>query len=73
MKADRVLAGASVDARGHEPGSAVPPVSPAAAKMGCAQPRLCRQRTGSAVGARGRRSRAGRRMTLARSRRARWE
>lgn len=73
MKADRVLAGASVDARGREPGSALPPVSPAAAKMGCARPRLCRQRMGSAVGARGRRGRAGGRMTLARSRRARWE
>lgn len=62
VKANRVLAGASVDARGHEPGSALPPISLAAAEMGSARPGLCRQKTGRAVGARGRRGRAGRRM-----------
>lgn len=73
MKANRVLAGASVDARGHEPGSALLPVSLAAAEMGSARPGLCRQKTGRAVGARGRRGRAGGRMNLATSRHATWE
>lgn len=64
---------ASVDAHSHEPGSALLPVSLAAAEMGSTQPGLCQQRMGRAVGACGCRGRAGRRMNLARSWRASWE